>query len=67
MSARDVTDELVERVARDLRDRYSLDEEAVRALGARLANPNNSRAVENLLFAERFVTEHRETFERLGQ
>jgi hypothetical protein len=57
----------VRRVAEDLRVRYSLDEQDVRALGARLANAAGGRTVENLEFAERFVDEHRETFARLAQ
>jgi hypothetical protein len=67
VSAKGISDELVQRVADDLRERYSLDDEDMRALGARLANPSGTRTAENLEFAEKFVDEHRETFERLSQ
>jgi len=64
MSTKGITDELVREVVDDLRTRYSLDDDDVRALGARLAG---SRGAENAAFAERFVEEHRETFDRLAQ
>ncbi len=67
MSSKDVTDELVRQVADELRARYGLDDEDVRTLGARLAEPADARAAENLEFAERFTAEHRETFDRLSQ
>jgi hypothetical protein len=38
MAPHGITDELVRRVADDLRERYSLDDEDVRALGARFAD-----------------------------
>jgi hypothetical protein len=48
--------------------RYDLDEEDVRALGARLADQDRAeRRVENIAFAQQFTAEHRETFDRLGQ
>lgn len=68
MSANGITDDLVRRVADDLRERYSLDDEDVRALGARLADdPRVERRAENRAFAERFTGEHRETFDRLAR
>lgn len=68
MSAHGITDDLVRRVADDLRARYSLDDEDVRALGARLADdPRVARRAENRAFAERFTGEHRETFDRLAR
>jgi hypothetical protein len=67
VSAKGITDELVRRVAEDLRDRYSLDDDDVRVLGQRLADQSGARTGENLEFAERFVDEHRETFDRLAQ
>lgn len=67
MSAKDITDELVRRVADDLRARYALDDEDVRALGALLADSPGARSAENLEFAERFMTEHRKTFDRLAK
>jgi hypothetical protein len=67
VSAKGISDELVRKVADDLRQRYSLDDEDVRALGARLAGSSVARAAENLEFAERFAEEHRETFNRLAE
>lgn len=67
MGAKDITNEFVRKVADDLRARYSLDDDAVRALGARLAGSTGVRSAQNVSFAERFVEEHRETFDRLAQ
>lgn len=67
VSSKDITDELVHQVADELRARYGLDDEDVRTLGARLAEPPEARAAKNLEFAERFTAEHRETFDRLAQ
>ena len=67
MSAKGISDELVRRVADELRARYALDEEDLRALGARLAEDAGRRSSENLAFAERFTDEHRETFDRLAE
>lgn len=67
MSTKGITDDLVQRVVADLRERYRLDDEDVRRLGARLADdPPVVRRAENLAFAERFTGEHRETFDRLA-
>jgi hypothetical protein len=67
VSARGITDELVQRVADDLRDRYGLDDDDIRALGSRLAGPSGTRSAENLEFAERFTDTHHETFQRLAE
>ena len=68
MSARPITEELVQQVSEDLRTRYALDEEDVRALGARLADQDRAdRHNENIAFAQEFTAEHHETFDRLGQ
>ncbi|HMJ32429.1 MAG TPA: hypothetical protein VK501_00820 [Baekduia sp.] len=68
MAGRDITDELVQQVIADLQTRYALDDDDVRALGAKLAEPaRNEGRTDNLAFAERFVAEHRATFDRLGQ
>jgi hypothetical protein len=67
VSARDITDELVRRVADDLRARYGLDDEDVRMLGSRLAGTAGARSAENLEFAKRFTDEHRATFDRLAE
>jgi hypothetical protein len=68
VSANEITEDLVRQVADDLRERYALDDEDVRTLGARLADdPHVTRRAENLEFAERFTKEHRETFDRLAK
>ena len=67
VSAKGITDELVHQVADDLRARYGLDDEGMRALGSRLAEDAGARSAENLEFAERFTEEHRETFDRLAE
>ncbi|HEX2103122.1 MAG TPA: hypothetical protein VHF51_05690 [Solirubrobacteraceae bacterium] len=67
MSAKGITDELVQQVADELRTRYGLDDEDVRALGSRLADAASERRTENLEFAKRFTDEHRETFDRLAE
>jgi len=55
-------------VSNDLRERYGLDDEDVRLLGARLADdPRLARRVESIAFAERFTHQHRETFARLAR
>jgi hypothetical protein len=67
VSARDITDELVDQVADELRSRYGLDDEDVAALGSRLADTAGARSTKNIEFAERFTDEHRETFDRLAE
>jgi len=68
MSARPITEELVQQVSEGLRIRYSLDDEDVRVLGARLADQDRtSRHDENTAFAQQFTAKHRDTFDRLGQ
>ena len=67
MSAKGITDEFVRQVAGDLRARYGLDDEDMRALGSRLAEAADARTAQNLEFAKRFTEEHRETFDRLAE
>jgi len=68
VSTKGISDELLLRVAGELRQRYELDDEEIRALGARLADdPRLARRAENLAFAERFTDSHSETFDRLGR
>ncbi len=67
MSAKGITDELVQQVADDLRARYGLDDDDMRALGSRLADPAGPRSAGNLEFAKRFTDEHSETFDRLAK
>jgi hypothetical protein len=67
VSAKGITDEPVRQVADELRARYGLDDEDVRALGSRLADAMSTRSARNLEFAKRFTEEHRETFDRLAE
>lgn len=67
VSAKAITDELVRAVADDLRARYGLDDEDMRALGSRLADAAAGRSAQNVEFAKRFTDEHRETFDRLAE
>jgi hypothetical protein len=67
VSAKAITDELVQQVADDLRARHGLDDEDVRALGSRLADSEGARSAQNVEFAKRFTKEHRETFDRLAE
>lgn len=67
LSAKGISEELVRRVADDLRARYDLDDYDMRALGARLADAAGARRAENHAFADRFTGEHRETFDRLAE
>lgn len=68
MSARGISDELLRQVSEALRERYGLDDEDVRELGARLAEGRPLlRQVANTAFAERFADRHRDTFDRLAQ
>jgi hypothetical protein len=68
MASRDITDELVSEIARDLQTRYALDDEDMRAVGERLAGDRAAgRTEENVNFAERFLGEHPSTFDRLSR
>ncbi|MDO8211968.1 hypothetical protein [Conexibacter sp. CPCC 206217] len=68
MGAQRITDDVVREVARDLRERYAFDDEDVRFLGAKLADdPRVARRADDRAFAERFIGEHRETFDRLAE
>jgi hypothetical protein len=67
VSAKGITDALVQQVTDDLRARYGLDDDDVRALGSRLADAADARSAENREFAKRFTDEHRETFDRLAE
>jgi hypothetical protein len=68
VSSRDITEELVEQIVSDLQSRYDFDDDDLRALGARLADPaRGARRAANAAFAEGFVAEHRATFDRLSQ
>jgi hypothetical protein len=47
VSAKGITDELVQQVANDLCARYGLDDEGMRALGSRLADSTGAPSAEN--------------------
>ena len=67
MSAKRITHKLVRQLADDLRARYGLDNEGMRALGSRLADFTGAPSAKNIEFAKRFTEEHRETFDRLAK
>ena len=67
VSAKGITDELVQQVADELRARYGRDDEDLRARGSRRADCAAARSEENIEFAKRFTDEHRETFDRLAE
>jgi hypothetical protein len=67
VSAKGISVELVRQVANDLRARYALDDEDMRALGSRLAEAADALSAQKVEFAERFTDEHRETFDRLAK
>ncbi len=62
-----ITPELIEQITRDLIERYSLDAAAVREVGARLAGEDTDDQGETRKFAERMLSEHSETFDRLSR
>ncbi|MCX6387957.1 MAG: hypothetical protein NTX07_04425 [Solirubrobacterales bacterium] len=66
MSGTRITDELIDKIAKELAARYDLGEDAVREVGSRLAEDRRARSEANEEFARRFMAEHAETFRRLG-
>jgi hypothetical protein len=67
VNANGITGERVHQVADDLRARYGLDDEDMRAIGSRLAEEAGARSAENLEFAKRFTEERGEMFDRLAE
>ncbi|MCX6393998.1 MAG: hypothetical protein NTY57_04000 [Solirubrobacterales bacterium] len=61
-----ITPELIQQIARDLIERYSLDAAGVREVGEKLAADPKSES-ETREFAERMLNEHAETFDRLSR
>jgi len=61
-----ITPELIQQIARDLIERYSLDAAGVREVGEKLA-ADPGRRDENKEFAERMLSEHAGTFDRLSR
>jgi hypothetical protein len=63
-----ISEALVQQIVADLQARYAFDDDDVRVLGARLAEPaRDERRTSNLAFAERFVADHEGDLNRLGQ
>jgi hypothetical protein len=67
MAATNIDDKLIEEITRDLRERYRLDADELAEVGRRLASEEEARQAENDEFADRFMAEHAETFERLSK
>ena len=66
MAATSIGPELIEQIARDLAERYSLDAAAIREVGRCLAGDQADRSRENIEFAESFIKKHHATFDRLA-
>lgn len=66
MASTNITDDLLDQIAKDLIEKYELDEEGLREVGRRLQEGRVARGAANEAFAERFMSEHAETFKRLG-
>ena len=66
MAATNITDELIDQIAKELAEKYNLGVDGVREVGSRLAADREARSEANKEFARRFVADHAETFERLG-
>lgn len=66
MSTQPITEQLVREVAQDLRERYALDEDDLRALGTELA-AGAANAAQSAAFAQAFIADHPATVERLSR
>lgn len=66
MAATNITDELIDQIAKELAEKYDLGADGVREVGSRLAADREARSEANKEFARSFVADHAETFERLG-
>ena len=66
MASTSITDDLIGQIAKDLARKYHLTEEGLREVGRRLQEGRIARGAANAAFAERFMSEHAETFRRLG-
>jgi hypothetical protein len=67
VSAKGITDELVQQVADDLRARYELDDGDMRALGSRLADSAGARSTETSSSRSASPKSTAETFDRLAK
>ncbi|MEI6448025.1 MAG: hypothetical protein WCO96_09130 [Actinomycetes bacterium] len=66
MAATNITDELIDQIAKEIADKYNLGDAEVREIGSRLAGDRASRSKANKEFARKFMSEHAGTFDRLG-
>jgi hypothetical protein len=67
VSAKHITDKLARQLADELRARYGLDNDGMRALGSRLGGLRRHAQQRELEFGKRFTLEHRGTFDRLAK
>ena len=67
MAATNITDELIDQIAKELAEKYRLSADQLSEVGKRLSEEDAVRQAENDAFAERFMAEHAETFKRLSQ
>jgi len=67
MAATNITDELIDQIAKELAEKYRLSADQLSEVGKRLSEEDAARQAENDAFAERFMAEHAETFKRLSQ
>jgi hypothetical protein len=67
MAATSIGPELIDQIARDLAERYSLDAAAIREVGRCLAGDLKDEEAETRVFVERMLEEHKGTFERLSR
>ena len=67
MAATNITDKLIDQIANELAERYQLSPDQLSLVGRRLSEDEATRQAENDAFADRFMAEHAETFERLSK
>ncbi len=66
MASTNITDELIEQIAKELAGKYHLEEDGLREVAKRLQEGRAARGAANDAFAKRFMGDHAETFKRLG-
>ena len=67
MAATNITDELIHQIAKELAEKYRLSPDQLSQVGKRLSEDEAKRQAENDVFADRFMAEHAETFDRLSK
>ncbi len=67
MAATNITDELIEQIAKELAEKYHLSPDQLSEVGQRLSAEEAERQAANDAFAERFMADHAETFDRLSK